>query len=276
MILQRFYNDMYNKGKSANAIKHYYADIHKALQYALKMNLVNCNESEKTERPKLQKYEATFYKPKELEKLFSTFSGDRLELVVLIASYYGLRRSEIIELKWYAIDFERQTLTVHEKAINYFGDGKEVIKFEKQLKTKSSYRTLPLIPYIAEVLKNKKQNNEVISKFLGYAYNHDYDEYICTDNFGNLITPNYVTNHFRNMIKKHKFKKIRFHDLRHSCASLLLANGIPMKAIQEWLGYSTFHIIADFYSHLDFNSKIDSANTIAKILGNQCNAEASE
>ena len=74
------------------------------------------------------------------------------------------------------------------------------------------------------------------------GYDHEYEDYICTDKFGRLITPNYVTDHFANVIKKYKLKKIRFHDLRYSCASLLLANGVPMKAIQEWLGRSTFHV----------------------------------
>ena len=86
-------------------------------------------------------------------------------------------------------------------------------------------------------------------------------------NFGKLITPNFVTTHFKYIIKKNKLKHIRFHDLRHSCASLLLANGVSMKAIQEWLGHSTFNVTANFYSHLDFHSKVESAETIAKVLG---------
>ena len=132
---------------------------------------------------------------------------------------------------------------------------------------KASHRTLPLIPYIADVLKAKKEQDDYLSVVLKCGYDHEYDDYICTDELGKLITPNYVTDHFANVIKKYRLKKIRFHDLRHSCASLLLANGVPMKAIQEWLGHSTFHVTADFYSHLDFNSKIDSANTIANALG---------
>lgn len=108
-----------------------------------------------------------------------------------------------------------------------------------------------------------------------HEYCHDYDDYICTDNFGNLITPVYVTDHFASMIRKHRFKKLRFHDLRHSCASLLLANGVPMKAIQEWLGHSTFQVTADFYSHLEFNSKLSSADAIAQALG-ACNPDAEE
>lgn len=266
MEIQKFYNDMYSKGMTANTVKHYHANIHKALKYALKMNLVDCNESEKTERPKLEKYEATYYKADELEHLFRAFRGDRMEIVVLIAAFYGMRRSEVIGLKWDAVDFNQNTLTIREKAYNVYEDGKLVVKFQNQLKNKASYRTLPLIPYIAELLKAKKENNKYLAKALKTEYNHEYDEYICTDDVGDLITPNYVSDHFANMIEKHKLKKIRLHDLRHSCASLLLANGIQMKAIQEWLGHSTFQVTADFYSHLDFHSKIDSANKIADVL----------
>ncbi|MBR1753033.1 MAG: site-specific integrase, partial [Ruminococcus sp.] len=168
--LQRFYNDMFSAGRSANTVKHYHANIHKALKYALKMNLVSCNESEKTERPKLEKFEATFYNAKELERLFTAFRGDRMELVVLIAAYYGLRRSEIIGLRWDSIDFEKNTLTVHGKAYNIYEDGKLVVKFQNQLKTKASYRTLPLIPYIADILKAKKESNEYLSKVLKSGY----------------------------------------------------------------------------------------------------------
>lgn len=108
---------------------------------------------------------------------------------------------------------------------------------------------------------------EYYSKLLGKDFDREYDGFVCRDNFGKLITPNFVTSHFKYIIKKNKLKHIRFHDLRHSCASLLLANGVSMKAIQEWLGHSTFNVTANFYSHLDFHSKVESAETIAKVLG---------
>lgn len=94
----------------------YHANIHKALKYAMKMNLVTVNESEKTERPKMEKFEAMFYNEQELGRLFTAFRGDRMELVVLIAAYYGFRCSEIIGLRWAAIDFEKGTITIRKKA----------------------------------------------------------------------------------------------------------------------------------------------------------------
>ncbi len=97
-------------------------------------------------------------------------------------------------------------------------------------------------------------------------FDRTFDGFICRDNTGSIITPEYVTRHFHEVIKKYKLRPLRFHDLRHSCASLLLANGVSMKAIQDWLGHSTFNVTANFYSHLDYQLRITSAETIAKAL----------
>lgn len=90
------------------------------------------------------------------------------------------------------------------------------------------------------------------------SYCREYLDYICLDQTGTLMRPNYVTEHFSWLLEKFELKKIRFHDLRHSCASLLLASGISMKQIQIWLGHSTFSTTADIYSHLDFHAQIES------------------
>lgn len=93
------------------------------------------------------------------------------------------------------------------------------------------------------------------------SYNREYLDYVCRDNLGNLITPNFVTDHFRFMVKKHNLKKLRFHDLKHSCASLLLANGISMKQIQEWLGHSTYNVTVHIsYGHTYQSSYISIIN----------------
>lgn len=84
---------------------------------------------------------------------------------------------------------------------------------------------------------------------------------------GNIINPNYVTNHFKVVLKENNLRPIRFHDLRHSCASLLLAQGIPMKMIQDWLGHSDMGTTANIYSHIDSESKKASATAIGTALG---------
>lgn len=92
-------------------------------------------------------------------------------------------------------------------------------------------------------------------------------DFVCTDQEGKLIRPNFVTEHFDWLLTKYGLKHIRFHDLRHSCASLMVMNGVSMKQVQEWLGHSTFSTTADIYAHLDYKSKQGSAGVIANLLG---------
>ena len=104
-------------------------------------------------------------------------------------------------------------------------------------------------------------------QFFGNTYNKKYKDYICVDSTGKIFRPEYMTDHFSLLLKKKGLRHIRFHDLRHSSASLLLAKNIPMKAIQEWLGHSTYSTTANIYAHLESNTK----NTSALVLANAIN-----
>ncbi len=117
------------------------------------------------------------------------------------------------------------------------------------------------------MLLEEKEKQERYRKLCGKSYSTEFDGYICRKSTGELIKPNYYSDHFELMIKKHGLRKIRLHDLRHTCASLLLKNGVPMKQIQEWLGHSSFNTTANIYSHLDYSSKIMSTETMEKALG---------
>lgn len=108
------------------------------------------------------------------------------------------------------------------------------------------------------------------------SYCKDYLDYICVDQTGKLLRPNYVTEHFAWVIEKYGLKKIRFHDLRHTCASLLLSKGISMKQIQIWLGHSTFSTTADIYAHLDYSAQEESASVMAGMFSRSDTAEAFE
>ena len=91
--------------------------------------------------------------------------------------------------------------------------------------------------------------------------------YVCVDALGKLYDPDFITGHFGQLLKKHSLKKIRFHDLRHSCASVLLAQGVPMKQIRERLGHSDMSTTANIYSHLDAVTKADTDAAMSKALG---------
>ncbi|WP_411677868.1 tyrosine-type recombinase/integrase [Caproicibacter sp.] len=256
--LQDFYQTIFDEGHTPNTVIHYHAVLRKALQNAVKKDILGSNPADKVDRPKKNVYQAQFYSAEEMMTLFDAVSDDPLEICVKLAAYYGLRRSEVLGLKWDAINLEQKTISIRHKVIEDEVDGKFVAVGEDVLKTKSSFRTLPLLPSVEKLLLAEKEKQEMYRRLFKRSYCRDYLDYICLDQTGKLMRPNYVTEHFSWLLEKFGLKKIRFHDLRHSCASLLLANGISMKQIQIWLGHSTFSTTADIYSHLDFHAQIES------------------
>lgn len=157
---------------------------------------------------------------------------------------------------------EHKTISISHKVIEAEVDGKFVPMGEDVLKTKSSFRTLPLIPAVGIILLEEKEKQEMYRRLFKKSYCREYLDYICVDQCGKLLRPNYVTEHFSWLIEKYGLRKVRFHDLRHTCASLLLSNGISMKQIQIWLGHSTFSTTADIYAHLDYSAQEASANAM--------------
>ena len=125
---------------------------------------------------------------------------------------------------------------------------------------------MPLLTFIEEELKKEKARQTELKRVMGRAYIDEYDDYVCTDALGRLYDPDFVTNHFKVILKRNKLRDIRFHELRHSCASLLLAKGIPMKMIQDWLGHSDMATTANIYSHIDSTSKKETAQAIGELL----------
>lgn len=259
--IQMFYQEQLQRVKASSVI-HYHANIHKALKYAVKNDMIPSNPADKVERPKQDKFYGNFYDRDELNKLFEAVTGTKLELPVLLGAFYGLRRSEIVGLKWSAIDFEQNTITISHTVTSCNLDGKCVIVAKDTTKTKSSRRTLPLVPYFHEKLLAVKAQQGRNQKLCGRSYNREFLEYICVDDIGDRFKPNYITSQFPKLLERNGFRKIRFHDLRHSCASLLLASGVPMKHIQEWLGHSDFSTTANIYAHLDYSSKLTSASAM--------------
>lgn len=264
--LQEFYTKQLER-VTANSVIHYHANIHKALKYAVKIDLIPTNPADKVERPKKNAFRGDFYSAEEINALLTIVRGTKLEIPVLLGAFYGLRRSEVLGLKWDAIDFEANTLEIRHILTQAYLDGKKVLVQADRAKNKSSLRTLPLIPEIRDRLLEIKGQQEVYKKLCGRCYNKEYLGYLCVDEVGNILRPNYISESFPKLLKANGMRPIRFHDLRHSCASLLLANGVPMKQIQEWLGHSDFSTTANIYAHLDYSSKLSSAQAMANSLG---------
>ena len=226
----------------------------------MRLDLIQNNPADRILLPKKEKYIAEYYNEEDLNKLFEVSKNHPLGLLIQVTACYGLRREEVIGLKWSAIDFEADTLTIKHVVTSVKLDGKTQIMMEDRAKTKSSLRTLPLLADIKEHLLEHREQQKRNQKLCKASYNHEFDEYVFVDALGNLFKPDTVTSSFRNLLKKNNLKPIRFHDLRHSCATLLLAHEVPMKLIQEWLGHSDIGTTANIYSHTDYKTKMVSAN----------------
>lgn len=265
--IQDYYQYGLNVEKvSANTVIHRHANIRKALQYALRTGLIDYNPADRVERPRKEKYHAAIYNDQELDTLFKIVKGKKIELAIILGAFYGLRRSEVVGLKWDAIDFERKTLTIKHTVTEVTLDGKVLVVDKERTKTKASHRTLPLVAPFEELLYRMKADQERNRKLCGGVYCTKYLDFIYVDELGERIKPNYITQHFSIVIKNNGLKKIRFHDLRHSCASLLYANGVSLKEIQEWLGHSDISTTSNIYTHLDYSTKISSANAILNVF----------
>ncbi len=263
--IQQFYSEQLKRVK-ANTVIHYHANVHSALKYAMKINLIDVNVADKVDRPKKNDFLPGFYDADEMQELFTALKGHKLELVVLVAAFYGLRRGEVLGLKWDAIDFERNTITIKRTVTSVNIDGKVTILEQDSAKTKSSLRTLPLVSQFREYFLSVKEAQKENKKVCGNSYDYSHDGYVFVDALGRRMKPDYISSTFSVLLEKKGLKRIRFHDLRHSCASLLLANGVPMKQIQEWLGHSDFNTTANIYAHLDYSSKVTSAQAMEKGL----------
>ena len=264
--IEGFYKSEYARGLSSNSVLKYHVLIRECLQYAFINDLVLVNVADKVKRPKVEKFKASFYDIKEIEKLFEVIQDNECKLPIMLTAMYGFRRSEVLGLKWNAIDFANKLISVQHKVLETKIDGKREIYLSDKLKNQTSNRTLPLLQQAEKLLLDKKDEIEKNKILLGKNYDNRYLDYVCVDNLGRLILPNRLTKNFIKILRRNNLRKIRFHDLRHSCASIMLSNGVPMKQIQEWLGHADFSTTTNIYSHLDYSTKLNSANTMTNVF----------
>lgn len=212
--IQSFYLHEAETLKNTSILR-FHANLHKALKCAVRIDLIASNPVDKVDRPKPQAFMASYYSAEEMEKLFEAAQGHKLELIIQLAAFYGLRRAEVMGLRWEAIDFEAKTLTIRHIVTSTRIDGKKILVEADRAKTKSSLRTLPLVDPIAERLKAVKEQQEYNQKICGNCYNQEYLGYVFVDAMGNLIQPDSVTTGFPQLLKENGLRRIRFHDLRH-------------------------------------------------------------
>lgn len=260
--IQEYYQYLLSEGLAPATVIRRHANIHSCLQYAFRLGLIKSNPADRIEKPGKDRFHTNIYNQYELKQLFQVAKGDPLELPILAAAFYGLRRSEVIGLKWNAIDFERKTICINHTVVQTTLNGRTKTIQKDGTKTVSSYRTLPLVPPFEKLLFKVKETQIQNQQFFGRAYCKDYLDYVCVDSTGHLLKPNFVTQHFTLLLERNGLKRIRYHDLRHSCASLLYSSGIGLKEIQEWLGHRDIGTTSDIYTYLDYSSKLKLANVL--------------
>ena len=176
-------------------------------------------------------------------EVLAAFDGHQLQALVYTTLYYGLRRSEVLGLRWSAVDFKNNTLTINHTVVK-----NRTIVQKDSTKTQSSHHTYMLIDDVREVLLKQKAKQEKNKIEYGSAYHQS--DYIFTWEDGTLFRPDYITRGFQRVLKAHGFPAMRFHDLRHSTASILYDKGWGLKDIQMWLRHSSIDVTGDIYTHI--------------------------
>lgn len=262
MHLEKYFTVKVAEGLNPNTVIKHGAIIRTALKDAVKNGIIKTNPAEFADKPKRAKPKHDFYTADELTRLWNVMQGTPIELPVYFAIFFGLRRSEAIGVKWSAVDFENKTLTICNKVTRNRIDGKIVNVESNVLKTETSNRVFPLNDRHCEYLKGVRKRQE---KFVRST--NEYTDFVCVNEIGELIQPDYVTAKFAKLLKENGLRHIRFHDLRHSCLSILANNSdFTMKQVQDYAGHANFIITADTYSHTDISAKRAELDAITDAL----------
>ena len=264
--IEEFYDFLYDKDLSGTTALRHHRIMKQALDYAVKKDILLYNIMSKVDAPQKNAFVAASYSADELKELLEQAKGDVIFVPIVLAATLGMRRSEVLGIKWRSVDFSAGTLTVEHKVLEVQGEHGLVVKGYDRLKTKSSRRTLPLPKLALEVLQVEKQRQADNRKAFKKAYCKERHDYVCVDAMGYHLRPTYVTAHFSWLLKKCGLRHIRYHELRHTAASLLASNGVPIKNIQLFLGHSNYSTTADIYTHLDHRAQEQSIGMMNKIL----------
>ena len=266
--INEYYRQKYSTGVTANTVHRYHANIHRALKDAVKLDLIPTNVSDKVTLPKKKRFYGSYYVEEELRRLVTHAMGTKLETPILLAAWFGMRRGEAIGVRWSAIDFNMRVLHIR-GTITDKGQGtrSENLKYNDFAKTESSIRSFPLEDEHLAYLMRLRQRQLANKELMGNGYNQDWTDFLCVDDLGNLVTPDYVSWNFPKFLEKHGMRKIRFHDLRHTNATLLLNSGASLKEVQDWLGHMSVLTTGNIYGHVLFREKKKLSSAMCGLVG---------
>lgn len=244
-------------GLSANSLRLHSVVLKMIFKYAVQNGIIKDNPCLYAALPKNDspKRKTEFYTAQQCSKLLEVTAGTPLHDIVLITFLYGLRRSEVMGLRWCDIDFKNNTVTIqHTRVLN------KTVVVKDKTKNASSNRVYPLLDEIRNMLLKLRDKKEYYKNLFGNTYTDS--GYVFVSEEGKPYYPSYPTHRLAHYIEKYNLPHIRFHDLRHSCASYLLAKGWSMKAISDWLGHSEISTTMNIYAHINMSQKMELAKSI--------------
>jgi integrase len=249
--VQQFVNDKLQSGLSPQTIRHIIATLRAALGIAVKWQIVHRNVAALVSLPRIQKQEMKVFTPEQAKAFLDFLKGHRLEALFVTALSLGLRRGELLGLHWSDIDLDTATLRVNYGLQRF--DGKLHLV---EPKTEKSRRVLPLPSLLIAALRTHRVRQ--LEERLALGADWQETGFVFTSTIGTPLEPRNINRTFDALIEKanksfeesDKLPKIRFHDLRHSCATLLLSQGVPQRTLMEILGHSQLSLTMNTYSHV--------------------------
>ena len=255
--VQRFLNDKLAEGRlSARTIQYLHAVLRAALGQAMKWRLVSVNVATLVDPPRAVRREVRALSPAEARAVLEATRGDWLEALYTLALAVGLRQGEALGLHWKDVDLEAGILRVRVALQRVEGRGLQIV----EPKTARSRRTIVLPPQVVESLRAHKSRQAKA----GFGW-HD-DDLVFTTAIGTPLEGSSVTHRFQKLLRRADLPHLRFHDLRHACASLLLAQGVHPRVVMEILGHSQISLTMNTYSHVIPALQRDAAERMDAIL----------
>ncbi|AGB42060.1 site-specific recombinase XerD [Halobacteroides halobius DSM 5150] len=250
-------------GLSKRTVQYHHRVLSKALKHAVKWRIIDNNPAEVIEAPSPDTPEIKALTHDQTKRLLNV-AKDWIHDIIYIALYTGMRRSEVLALRWQDIDFKEQKLQVKQAVTNPVGKG---LIFRKP-KTDSSIRPIDVDEDIIEILKRRKKEQQENQLKFGDKYNNEYNLVFCKPT-GEPMRPQTVTRNFNRVAKKAELSQFRLHDLRHTHATLMLQAGVHPKIVQERLGHSTISQTLDTYSHVIPSMQKEAVQKLKNSLENK-------
>jgi integrase len=243
--LENLYRSISNSGLSSASVHYVHSVLRRALNHAMVRGLVSRSVADGASLPRLDRKETETLTPEEVKRFLKAASGDRLEALYVIAVTCGLRQGELLGLRWEDVDLEAGTLKFR-RQLQRSRDGSGMISIPTKNKKN---RVIRLCNDAIQSLKaHKERQVEQIASAKGHWRDPNL---VFASTIGTPLDPsNVVDRSFKPLLKQAELPDIRFHDLRHACATLLLSEGVPVKVVQEILGHSSVSVTMDVYSHV--------------------------